>query len=107
MSNAFKYVSGRIKAKTVKGALERITSRLSQEKLRHEIHEFDSGCVMVDIWSGDLFYVIQIEPEMIGLSLVDENTGFDTIPDKAYKEWDNFNADFERILSKDSMYRPV
>lgn len=81
------------------GVLEKIASRLSQENLRHEIHKFDSGCVMVDIWKDELFYVIQIEPEMIGLSLVGENTGFDTIPDKAYKDWDNFKSDFEKIFN--------
>jgi hypothetical protein len=32
---------------------------------------------MVDIWKDELLYVIQIEPEMIGLSLVDVNTGLD------------------------------
>jgi hypothetical protein len=36
---------------------------------------------------------------MIGLSIVDENTGFDTIPDKAYKDRDNFKTDFEKIFN--------
>lgn len=78
--------------------LEQITRRLSQENIRHEIHKFDSGCVMVDIWKADLFYVIQIEHEIIGLSLVEENTGFDTVPDKVYKDLDNFMNDFEKIF---------
>ena len=87
------------KDKTVNGVLEKIASRLSQANLKHEIHQFDSGCVMVDIWKDELFYVIQIEPEMIGLSLVDDNTGFDTVPDKAYKDWDDFKTDFEKIFN--------
>ena len=94
------YVSDReSKRKTVNEILEKIASRLSQENLRYEIHQFDSGCVMVDIWKDELFYVIQIEAEMIGFSLVDENTGFDTIPDKTYKDWDDFKTDFEKILN--------
>jgi hypothetical protein len=83
----------------VNEVLEKITSRLSQENLKNEIHKFDSGCVMVHIWKDELFYVIQIESETIGLSLVDENTGFDTIPDKAYKDWGNFKIDFEKIFN--------
>ena len=79
--------------------LGQIASRLRLEELRHEIHKFESGCVMVDIWKDDLFYVIQIEPELIGLSLVDENIGFDTIADKTYKDWDDFKTDFEKIFN--------
>jgi len=78
--------------------LEKITSRLSQENVRHEVHKFDSGAVMVDVWKGDLFYVIQIEDKMIGLSLVKDNTAFDTIPDKAYSDFEAFKIEFEKIF---------
>lgn len=86
--------------KSMKKALEQIACRLNQENIRHEIHKFDSGCIMVDIWKGDLFFVIQIESEMIGLSLVTDTSGFDTIPDKTYKNYNNFEIDFEKILKQ-------
>ncbi len=89
----------RIENVMMKEALTQIVNRLKQEEVRHEINRFDSGCSMIDIWIGDLLYVIQIEPEMIGLSLVDDNTGwFDTIPDKAYRDFDHFKIDFEDIF---------
>jgi hypothetical protein len=64
--------------------LDYVLRRLKEEKLRHEIHKFDSGAVIIDIWKGDLFYVVQIDGQRIGLSLVTQDTGFDTIPDKSY-----------------------
>ena len=79
--------------------LEYISSRLRDKGLRHEIHEFDSGAVMVDIWNDDLFYVVQIEGEIIGLSLInDDIPGLDTIPDKSYDTPDKFIIDFEKIF---------
>jgi hypothetical protein len=79
--------------------LEYITSRLKDEGLRHEIHEFDSGAVMVDIWKDDLFYVVQIEGKRIGLSLINgDNRGFDTMPDKSYDTLDKFIIDFKKIF---------
>ena len=78
--------------------LEYVSGRLRQEELKHEIHKFDSGAVMVDIWKDDLFYVVQIEDKKIGLSLVTENTGFDTIPDKSYNDIEEFSVDFEKIF---------
>jgi hypothetical protein len=83
----------------VNEVLEKIASRLGVENVKHQIHRFDSGCVMVDIWKDESLYVIQIERERIGLSLVDENTAFDTVPDNVYKGWDDFKCDFEKIFN--------
>lgn len=78
--------------------LEYVSSRLGEEGLKHEIHQFDSGAVMIDIWKEDLFYVVQIEDKTIGLSLVTKDTGFDTIPDKSYNDIEKFSLDFEKIF---------
>jgi hypothetical protein len=78
--------------------LIQITRRLNHENVRYEVHTFDSGCAMVDIWKDDLFYVIQLERERIGLSLVDENADLSTIPDKTYNNFENFMIDFEKIF---------
>lgn len=56
--------------------------RLMSYSIRHEIHRFDSGCVMVDIWKGHEFYCLQIEENKVGLSLVTKDIDFSTIPDK-------------------------
>lgn len=53
---------------------------------------------MVDIWIGDKFYVIQLEKDLIGLSLVNDNPGFDTIPAETFKNILHFKARFEKIL---------
>ena len=80
--------------------LQYVSSRLRDEGVRHEIHTFDSGAAMVDIWKDDLFYVVQIEDKVIGLSLVTEDTGFGLVPDKSYDTLEKFNIDFEKILKK-------
>ncbi len=80
-------------------ALELVSNRLKDEGLRYEIHTFNSGAVMVDIWKDDSFYVVQIEENRIGLSLIDPvNPGFDTIPDKSYDSLDKFLIDFGKVF---------
>lgn len=78
---------------------DRIVNLLREKDLRYEIHKFDSGCFMIDIWKDDLVYVIQIEPEIIGISLIDENVGFDTRPDKSFRDWDDFKIEFEKTFN--------
>lgn len=78
--------------------LEYVSNRLKEKEFRHEIHKFDSGAVMIDIWKDDLFYVVQIDEERTGLSLVDEDSGFDPAPDKSYTDFEKFRIDFEKIV---------
>ncbi len=78
--------------------LEYVSNRLGQKELKHEIHKFDSGAVMIDIWKDNQFYVVQIEDKKIGFSLVTKDTGFDTIPDKSYNDIEEFSVDFEKIF---------
>lgn len=44
--------------------------------------KFLSGSIILDVWNDKKIYIFQFEPHRIGLSEVDENVGFDTIPDK-------------------------
>src|SRR5689334_1105467 len=88
----------RLTIKVMDKVLEYVSTRLTEEKLRHEIHKFDSGAVMMDIWKNDLLYVVQIEDKRVGLSLVTADTGFDTVPDKAYYDFESFSIDFDRIF---------
>ena len=73
-------------------------NQLSTHNIRHEIHRFDSGCMIIDIWKGNAFYCLQFEDYKVGLSLVTKNIDFSTIPDKWYSNIAEFKPDFEAIL---------
>jgi RNAse (barnase) inhibitor barstar len=78
-----------------------IVDNLERLALRHEIHRFDSGAVMVDIWINDNFHVIQIDDNSIGLSLITKDTTpFDIIPDASFSNESEFKMEFEKILPK-------
>ena len=84
----------------MKKLLPDIIKRLDIAKVKYEVHNFDSGAVMVDVFINDKFYVIQIYCDEIGLSIITEDTmPFDIIPDKSYKSVNEFNIDFEKIFN--------
>jgi RNAse (barnase) inhibitor barstar len=76
-----------------------IVNKLDTSDVKYEIHKFDSGAIMIDIFVQDKFYVVQIYKDEIGLSLNTDNTGvFDIIPDKTYKDPNEFKKDFSKIF---------
>lgn len=76
-----------------------IINKLNIENVRYDVHQFDSGAVMIDIYIKDKFYVIQIFGDEIGLSLNKENTSwFDIIPKKSFKDTKEFQKVFEEIF---------
>lgn len=82
-----------------KNVKEHILTTLNKEEIKHEVHNFESGSSMIDIWLNNKFYVIQLESESIGFSLIDdENPGFDTIPDERFFEFEKFIKRFESVL---------
>jgi hypothetical protein len=85
----------------MKDLLPYIVDKIEKYKFKHEIHSFDSGAVMVDIWIDECFYVIQIDRDTIGLSLVtNETTLFDIIPDNSFVNINEFKKAFENIIPK-------
>ena len=83
----------------MKELLPYIIHSIEKSKGRYEIHSFDSGAKMIDIWIGNKFYVIHIYGDEIGLSLIDEKTlPFDTIPDRSFKIFSEFKTEFEKIF---------
>lgn len=77
-----------------------IEARIHQAQVTHEIHRFDSGAVMVDLWIEDKCYVVQIEEDTIGLSLITENTLlFDLIPDEVFNSITDFKNRFEKLFT--------
>jgi hypothetical protein len=68
--------------------------------IRYETHEFTSGAIMVDIWYKGLFYVIQIDRESIGISLVnDETYFFDIKPDTRFLNTEDFMRNLQQIFN--------
>ena len=83
----------------MKRLLPDIINKLDLAKVKYEIHNFDSGAIMVDIFINDRYYVIQIYRDEIGLSLNTEETGFfDMIPDQSFKDPNGFKTAFEKIF---------
>jgi hypothetical protein len=83
----------------MKRLLPDIINKLDLAKVMYEVHNFDSGAIMVDIFINVRFYVIQIYGDEIGLSLNTEETGwFDIIPDQSFKDPSEFKAAFEKIF---------
>lgn len=80
----------------MKELLPYIIDRLDKYQLRYEIHSFDSGAMMIDVWKDGNFYVIQIDGNIIGLSLVTEETSFDIVPDWSFTDANTFKTEFER-----------
>jgi hypothetical protein len=64
----------------------------------YEAHYFPSGAIMLDIWHSDKFYVLQFEESFIGFSAIDDNTGFDALPDEKYYSEEVFKQKLEFLL---------
>ena len=62
-----------------------ILSVIEQLNLRHEVHDFPSGCSMIDIWINEDLVVIQDEPDRIGFSIIKE-PDFSTIADEYFTD---------------------
>jgi hypothetical protein len=83
----------------MKKVLPYIVDTLKKSNVKYKVHSFESGAVMVDIWIDNDFFVIQIDGETIGLSLITkETTPFDIIPDKTFKNETLFKNAFENIF---------
>jgi hypothetical protein len=66
--------------------------------IKHTIHDFQSGAIMVDIWHRNNFYVLQFEEDFIGFSEIDENVGFDTNPDEKFYKGDSLLNKLKQIF---------
>lgn len=66
---------------------------LKKNNVKYEYIKFSSGSIMLDVWNNKKFYVFQFESDQIGFSEVDENIGFDTLPDQIL-----LNSDMLRLV---------
>jgi hypothetical protein len=76
-----------------------ITHKVELAGFKYELHTFNSGALMVDIWAEERFYVLHIEQDVIGISLITEETiGFDNIPDCIFRDTESVKKEFEKIF---------
>jgi len=74
-------------------------SLLEKVSIKHSVHNFPSGVIMLDIWYEDKFYVLQFEDDFIGLSEVNDKTlGFDNNPDEKFYDDEKFENKLHLIL---------
>ena len=59
-------------------------SKLSRYSIKYEYRAFQSKAIMLDIWYDNNFYVFQFDDNYIGVSEVNDDVGFDTIPDEKF-----------------------
>ena len=88
--------SGTITSKSV------ILSLIGQLNLRHEVHDFPSGCSIIDIWIHEDFVVIHDEPDRIGFSIVNEPE-FSTIADEYFTDVDIVLEKIRFLAEKDKI----
>ncbi len=77
-----------------------ILNKLQKLNLKHKVNSFPSGAYMIDIWKNNDFFVIQLESERMGISIIDDDTGFTTVPDAIFGEVSTFKKFFEAIVVK-------
>lgn len=83
-------------------AKNKILAIIRDYNLKHAVHDFPSGCSMIDIWMNEDFVVIQVEPERFGFSIVKEQD-FSTIADEYFTD---LNIVSEKLINLVGNNRP-
>lgn len=71
---------------------------LYKHKFNFEIHEFDSGAAIMDVWIKSDFYCIQMSENKFGWTKITEESGFSSIPASGYMKWIEFKNQFDEII---------
>ena len=77
-------------------ALE-ILQHLNDLELRFDYFEFDSGAAIIDFWTNTEMFCIQMTDLKFGWTKLDENTGFSSIPDSGFMNWNVFKPQFHKL----------
>ena len=76
------------------------TDQLEKLSIKHVVHRFQSA-MMLDIWIGNDFYVLQFEENFIGISKIPgDNTAFDTIPDEKFNDEGEYKQKLKELLAR-------
>jgi hypothetical protein len=74
-------------------------NELLKLSVKHSVHDFASGVIMLDIWCNGNFYVVQFEKDFIGLSQInDDFVGFGTVPQEKFFNLTDFKMKLHSIL---------
>jgi len=61
-----------------------IVEEVEKHGAKYQMHSFDSGAVMIDVWWKDQLYVVQMHEQQLGLSRVTDEIDFSTVPDESF-----------------------
>ena len=76
--------------------------QLKERSLRYELHQFDSGAVMIDVWRSGEFYKVQMSDAGFGWTKITKNVGFCSLPDSGYLAWGVlFSTQWTAVLGQD------
>jgi hypothetical protein len=85
----------------MKDSVDRIVNELkTNSKVKKiDVHAFDSGAFMIDVWVRKEFYCIQLSDGNFGLSKVEDDNGFSTIPDEIYPSYEEFIVNLLHVVN--------
>ena len=74
-----------------------VINELEKRTLRYEVHIFDSGAYIVDIWVDNKFITVQLEKSGLGLSFhgVEE---FSSMADEVFSNVAEFKSSFLSVI---------
>jgi hypothetical protein len=64
----------------------------SQSVTKIEVHSFDSGAYMIDVWVDESFYCLQLYDQKFGYSKIEGDIDFSTIPDHLFDTFNEFTS---------------
>ena len=67
-------------------------------QIKYQLDDFPSGCTMIDFSVNGTMLVIQLEPEGIGLSHVNDEIDLSTIPDEWHFDVNGFLKKIKTII---------
>jgi len=79
-----------------------LINKLKELRVDHDVQEFDSGAVIIDLSIKGAFYCIQIAKNKIGYSKISDEPDFSTVPDSGYLDWKDFLIVFEELITKNT-----
>lgn len=96
-SENFGFVSGHLENMV---RLRDVEFKLAQRNVKYETEIFDSGSIMLDFWTGERCFSIQISSDGVGLSELTDETAFDSRPDRLFPVYSDFLAELDIILEQ-------
>jgi hypothetical protein len=86
----------------MKEYVDKLINELDSNKRVRKInvHSFDSGAFMIDVWVDSKFYCIQFFDNKFGFSKIDEGGDMGSIPDNAFYSFNAFTSKLHKELNR-------